>query len=886
MTTPRGRNVLGGGVQFACNLGIMLDNAIALGLAPAPRWRILFALTGVFGLINFVLFPFASESPKWLISKGRFEEARESLAKFRKGADIEAEFAEMVQTDKENKQRTDDVNVFQVLRGDTPDNLRHQLLCVSALMFFQQLCGINAVIFYSTSIINKSTKSDPADIPTLAQILTFVISLVALIFTFFGMVLGAYFGRRTLLMFSHGTMGIFSAIMVAGSVKDITGLVVTMVFLFNAFFNLGVGPIPWATAGEMTPRYAMTAMSGIGTGIGYIFTFVIGVIFPPMQAAWQNYTFFFFMAWNIAAVTFVFLFVPETKDRRIEDTVKLHSCGIHTVLGNKWQVVPAKEKDVGIMATVDSRTLGLTWFQLYCMGLAAIGSFNFGWNIGSVNIPGDVLENCVTGRKYYGPFPSCIFVSSSVAWGVITGCYALGSLIGAIASNPVIDRKGYKFTLSWFALLNVAGALLMALTTKLPQFIIGRIVVGVAAGAANNALSTYVSDIATARSRTIMGGSVQVACNMGIMLDNACALGLAPPPRWRVLFSLTGVFGLVNFALFPFASESPKWLISKGRLEEARESLAKFRKGAEIDAEFDEMVDIDRMNKERTEDVNVLQLLRGETPDNLRHQLMCVSMLLFLQQFSGINAVIFYSTSIINKSTKSNPADIPTLAQILSFLISVAALVFTVIGMGLGAVFGRRTLLMFSHGTMAIFSAVIVPGTVRSTTGLVVTMVFCFNAFFNLGVGPIPWATAGEMTPRYAMTAMSGIGTGIGYVSTFIIGVWFPAINNWWKDYTFLFFMCCNILAVIFIFFFIPETRDRPIEGTVRLHSCGIHTVLGSKYRTVPIIHKAETAQKGRAEDGYEESLLEGGSSASEAEANGDGGLVMDNGSSIAEILS
>ncbi|KAJ2181039.1 Bifunctional purine biosynthesis protein PurH [Coemansia sp. RSA 532] len=291
-------------------------------------------------------------------------------------------------------------------------------------------------------------------------------------------------------------------------------------------------------------------------------------------------------------------------------------------------------------------------------------------------------------------------------------------------------------------------------------------------------------------------------------------------------------------------------------MDEARESLTMFRKGAYIDAEFDEMVAIDRANKARTVDVNVWQLAKGQTPDNLRHQLMCVSALLFFQQFSGINAVIFYSTSIINKSTKSNPADIPTLAQILSFLISVAALVFTVLGMGLGAVFGRRSLLMFSHLMMAIFSGIIVPGTIRSVTALVVTAVFCFNAFFNLGVGPIPWATAGEMTPRYAMTAMSGIGTGIGYISTFAIGVIFPAINNWWGNYTFLFFLAWNMIAVVFIFFFIPETRDRPIEETVRLHSTGIHTVLGSKYATVPIDHKTEVYV--RDEDA---SLMDGESS-------------------------
>ncbi|KAJ2604140.1 Bifunctional purine biosynthesis protein PurH [Coemansia sp. RSA 1722] len=487
---------------------------------------------------------------------------------------------------------------------------------------------------------------------------------------------------------------------------------------------------------------------------------------------------------------------------------------------------------------IDSRTVGITKYQAFCALLAAIGSFNFGWNIGSVNIPGDVLQNCVTGEKYYGRFPSCIGVSSGTVWGIIVGCYALGALAGAIISNPLIDRKGYKFVLTWFALLNVVGALLLSLTTSVAQFIIGRIAVGIAAGAANSALSTYVSDITTPRGRNVLGGAVQFACNLGIMVDNACALGLAPPPRWRILFSLTGVFGLINFGLFPFASESPKWLISKGRYDEARESLTKFRKGADIEDEFDEMVTADKMNKERTDDVNVWQVIKGDTPDNLRHQLMCVSALMFFQQLCGINAVIFYSTQIINESTHDNPADIPTLAQILTFVISLVALVFTFLGMVLGAFFGRRVLLMFSHGTMAIFSAIMVAGSVKEITGLVVTMVFLFNCFFNLGAGPLPWTSAGEITPRYAMTAVSAIGTGIGYIFTFVIGVIFPPMQAAWDNYTFFFFMAWNIVAVVFVFLFIPETKDRRIEDTVRVHSCGIHFVVGKKWKVEAVKDK------------------------------------------------
>ncbi|ORX66410.1 hypothetical protein DL89DRAFT_286160 [Linderina pennispora] len=120
-------------------------------------------------------------------------------------------------------------------------------------------------------------------------------------------------------------------------------------------------------------------------------------------------------------------------------------------------------------------------------------------------------------------------IKSEAIWVIIIGCFALGAIIGAVISNPVINRKGYKFVLCWFALLNVIGALLLSLTTKVPQFTIGGLVVGVAAGAENNTMATYISDMATLRSRAILSSALKFDCSFGIMLDNACALGLAPP---------------------------------------------------------------------------------------------------------------------------------------------------------------------------------------------------------------------------------------------------------------------------------------------------------------------------------------------------------------------
>ncbi|ORX70641.1 general substrate transporter, partial [Linderina pennispora] len=456
--------------------------------------------------------------------------------------------------------------------------------------------------------------------------------------------------------------------------------------------------------------------------------------------------------------------------------------------------------------------------QVFCSMMAALGSVNFGWNIGVINIPGDVISNCVTGeRHYYGPFPSCIPTESTI-WGVAVGCFALGALVGTVAGNPISDKFGRKFVLTWGPLFALVGGLLLATTTTLAQLIIGRLFVGFAAGFCNGALSVYVGEITTPKARDVLGGTLQLATNVGILLANVLSLGLSKPPLWRVLFSFTGIFGIATTLLFPICVESPKWLVSRGRVEEARAALLKLRKDADIEQELQEMVDDDAKEKARATEVpkvNVMDLILGRTPDNLRHQFVVVCMLMFFQQLSGINAVIFYSTQIFNRTTKDDPANIPTLAQILSCVISIVAAIFTFVGMLLGARFGRRTLMLLSHGTMALFSMLMAVGSIKGIDGLVITMVFLYNVFFNFGVGPLPWAAASEMTPAYAMSAMAAVGGAVNYAFTFAIGVFFPPMQEGLGDYTFFFFMGFNIAAFIFCFFFLPETKGLKVEDVV-----------------------------------------------------------------------
>ncbi|KAJ1673947.1 Bifunctional purine biosynthesis protein PurH, partial [Spiromyces aspiralis] len=243
-----------------------------------------------------------------------------------------------------------------LIKGDTPDNLRHQLIVISALMFFQQFSGINAVIFFSTKIIDAAKHSDPHNLPTVSQIIAFSISAVAVVFTVVGMVLISFFGRRTLMLVSHGAMCIFCLCLALGSIYGIDAWVIAMVYFFNIFFNFGAGPLPWASAAEMTPKYAMSAMTSVGNAINFLFTFTIGAMFPPLADSLGDYTFLFFMGWNLLAFVFVFLYLPETKDRRVEDVIRVHSTGFHVVLGRTVPPLHAMPSKVGMASMLSNES--------------------------------------------------------------------------------------------------------------------------------------------------------------------------------------------------------------------------------------------------------------------------------------------------------------------------------------------------------------------------------------------------------------------------------------------------------------------------------------------------------------------------------------------------
>ncbi|KAJ2008994.1 Bifunctional purine biosynthesis protein PurH [Coemansia thaxteri] len=495
-----------------------------------------------------------------------------------------------------------------------------------------------------------------------------------------------------------------------------------------------------------------------------------------------------------------------------------------------------------------SQSIGITKYQLFCVVAASAGPINFGWNFGVTNLPGDAITKCINGPAHLiGGLPSCIPTSDTI-WGLVVGCFALGCLTGALASPHYSNIYGRKTVLIYSNVPAIAAAIILALAVDLAMLILARILVGVAMGASVCTFATYVVEITTPRARNSLGAMTQFGIIFGIMLSQTTSLGLSNSPLWRVLFAMTGALSLASMAVLRSCVESPKWLAMKGHLAESREALQRLRGDADCTTEFAQIASIVSCSSSGTEMVSsnigagdgcpktcsVIEVLLGRTPDNLRHQLLVAATIMLAQQASGIGGVSFFSYSLFSSVTASNPSgstSSPTLAQILTSVMAITGTLTMPISMVLAVYFGRRPLLIISHVLMGLCCVLISVGSIVGASSLTITMVFIYFSAFMIGAGPIPWIVPSEMTPTYAVAAIGAISSCVGYVCIFAIGLAFAPLLKALGGYTFLLFGAMNILAALFFYVYLPETKDRQVAEVVSVHSVGIHSVLRAKYR-------------------------------------------------------
>jgi hypothetical protein len=337
-----------------------------------------YAIVVIPAIAQFFLMATCVETPRYLISVNRIEDARSALLKLRGKFDIEGEFYGMVEghfgtaaaqsltnydkpsddMDKEEVEmkehapvkaqqipvETDTASDRDLLTANAPEDeefdntgevvnpaahhesmgiieifkdpiIRRIAITVILLHAFQQLVGINAVMYYSTTIFQLAFDDN------MAKYMAIVTTVVNFVMTAVAVALIDRMGRRPLLLIANFGACFFSVMLVIGYVFTVPALLVISVFLYVASFAIGIGPIPWLLTSEITPTYASSSVGAIATGTNWAMNFLIGQCFPVIFASIAGYSFIIFAVIAALAFAFTLVFLPETKGKTLEEVV-------------------------------------------------------------------------------------------------------------------------------------------------------------------------------------------------------------------------------------------------------------------------------------------------------------------------------------------------------------------------------------------------------------------------------------------------------------------------------------------------------------------------------------------------------------------------------------
>ncbi|XP_029167631.1 facilitated trehalose transporter Tret1-like [Nylanderia fulva] len=308
------RGTLGAMFQLFLTVGILL--AFILGAVLSyTAFAVICALIEIAFFASFVWMP---ESPVWLVNKKLKPEATHAMVIFRgESYDPSEELAEMQREAEQAASKKS--SIFDLVRTRAA---KKALLASLGGMLFQQLSGINAVIFYTVTIFQASGSSMS---PELASI---VVAVVQVVMSGVAAVIVDRAGRKPLLIFSSSVMAVslvalglyFNIKANENDVSNLGWLPLTSLTLFMISFSIGMGPIPWMLMGELFPAETKAVASGIAVMLNWFLVFLVTKTFPMMNdELGADATFWIFAGIMVVGTVFIYFFIPETKGKSSQE---------------------------------------------------------------------------------------------------------------------------------------------------------------------------------------------------------------------------------------------------------------------------------------------------------------------------------------------------------------------------------------------------------------------------------------------------------------------------------------------------------------------------------------------------------------------------------------
>ncbi|KAE8658141.1 Polyol transporter 5 [Hibiscus syriacus] len=453
----------------------------------------------------------------------------------------------------------------------------------------------------------------------------------------------------------------------------------------------------------------------------------------------------------------------------------------------------------------------LNKYTLFCALLASTNSILLGYDIGVMS--GAVL------------FIKEDLKITSVQVEILVGSLNVLSLVGSLASGKTSDYIGRRYTIVLAAATFLVGALLMGFAPSFPWLLAGRIVAGIGVGYSLMISPLYTAEISPAMKRGFLTSLPEVFIVSGILIGyivNYSLSGLHQNINWRLMLGLAAVPAVAIGIGVTAMPESPRWLVMKGRTDEAKRVLIKVSDSVQ-EAEFrlreitKAATSMDSINGDwHGQGVWKELLLNPSRP--VRRILIAAIGINFFMQASGNDAVIYYCPEVFKA------AGIHHKRQLfgVNVIMGVAKASFVLISALYLDRFGRRPLLLLGTMGMAVSLAVLGIGSKflqHSETKPMWAIIVCVVAvcadvsFFSMGLGPITWVYSSEIFPLRLRAQGTGLAISVNRLVSGVMSMTFLTIS---EKITFggIFFVLSGImvLATLFFYFFLPETKHKTLE--------------------------------------------------------------------------
>lgn len=392
--------------------------------------------------------------------------------------------------------------------------------------------------------------------------------------------------------------------------------------------------------------------------------------------------------------------------------------------------------------------------------------------------------------------------SSDAFHGSVVMAMALwGTVFGAIFGGIPTNRLGRKTTLIWIGMFYLISALGSALVNDPYSFAFFRFLGGIGVGASTIAAPAYVSEISPAKNRGKLVALYQFNIVFGILIAflSNYLLRNVGDNAWRWMIGVEAFPALVYTLLIFIVPRSPRWLISKGRENEAKQVLELIDPQGDANALI-ESVRHESSNQKTNENIFMKKY---------RFSLLLAFLIAIFNQFSGINAFLYYAPRIFEEAGLGEST-----ALLSSIGIGVTNLIFTLFGVFLIDRLGRKVLMYIGSIGYIISLSLVSIAFYQNWEGLAVPIfLFLFIASHAIGQGAIIWVYISEIFPNHLRASGQSFGTSTHWILAAIIPSLVPVLFSTIGPGTvFLVFAMMMVFQLLFVIFMMPETKGISLE--------------------------------------------------------------------------